>query len=56
MEGMIVVKVLMSSSTMKGQVMANFIVEHNIESCQDAYEIERGVWKMFFDGSVCAQG
>jgi hypothetical protein len=41
---------------MKGQVVADFIVEHNIESCQASYEVEKGMWKMFFDGSVCAQG
>jgi hypothetical protein len=41
---------------MKVQVVADFIMEHNVESCQDAYEVEKGTWKMFFDGSVCAQG
>jgi hypothetical protein len=41
---------------MKGQVVANFIVEHSIESCQAAYEVEKGMWKIFFDGSVCGQG
>jgi ribonuclease HI len=36
--------------------VTDVIVEHNIESCCDAYEIEVGMWKIFFDGSVCAQG
>jgi hypothetical protein len=41
---------------MKGQVVANFIVEHNIKSCQDACVVEKDTWKMFFDGSMCGQG
>jgi hypothetical protein len=41
---------------MKGQVVADFIVEHNVESCQDACMVDEGTWKKFFYGSVCAQG
>jgi hypothetical protein len=40
----------------KGQVVADFIVNHNIELCSDICVIEKGIWKMFFDGSVCSQG
>jgi membrane-bound ClpP family serine protease len=39
---------------MKGQVMADFIVDHNIELCSDICVIEKGTWKMFFDGSMCS--
>jgi ribonuclease HI len=41
---------------MKGQVVADFIVDHNIELCSDICVVEKGTWKMFFDGSVCSQG
>jgi ribonuclease HI len=41
---------------MKGQVLADFIVEHHIAEDGDICMDQEGVWKLFFDGSVCSQG
>jgi hypothetical protein len=41
---------------MKGKVVADFVVEHNVEEDSSAYTVEENVWKMFFDGLVCGQG
>jgi hypothetical protein len=41
----------------KGQVLADFIVEHGVQ--MDGHDIclaERECWQLFFDGSVCSQG
>jgi hypothetical protein len=40
----------------KGQVVADFIVEHMIDIEQDVCTVEEGTWKLYFDGSVCVQG
>jgi hypothetical protein len=39
----------------KGQVLADFIVDHNIED-NDASMVAVSPWKVFFNGSVCANG
>jgi ribonuclease HI len=36
-----------------GQVIADFIVDHNIAPDEEIGVIERMPWKLFFDGSVC---
>jgi ribonuclease HI len=41
---------------MKGQVVVDFIVEHNVELDNSVCMVEEHVWKMFFDGSVRRQG
>ena len=43
---------------MRGQIVADFIVEHRIN---DKYDLEVGYltctpWKLYFDGSVCDDG
>jgi hypothetical protein len=40
----------------KGQVVADFIVDHRIDIEQDVCTMEEVTWKLFFDGSVLAQG
>jgi ribonuclease HI len=39
----------------KGQIMADFIVDHNIE-IDDVSLVAVNPWQLFFDGSVCSQG
>jgi hypothetical protein len=43
---------------MKGQVIADFIVEHRID---DAHELDMSYltitpWTLYFDGSICNKG
>jgi ribonuclease HI len=40
---------------MKGQVVADFIVNHKVET-DDECLITMSAWSLFFYGSVCAQG
>jgi ribonuclease HI len=44
-----------SLKAVKGQVVADFIVDHGVEM-DDACTITVTPWKLFFDGSVCANG
>jgi ribonuclease HI len=41
---------------MRGQVVANFIVDHSIEIEADVCALEEGSWKLFFNRSVCGCG
>jgi ribonuclease HI len=41
---------------MKGQILADFIVEHHIMEYKDICMAEEGAWEFFFDGCVCSQG
>jgi hypothetical protein len=41
---------------MKGQVVADFIVDHNVGIDDNLCMVERDSWKMFFDGSICSHG
>jgi ribonuclease HI len=41
---------------MKGQVVADFIVDHCINLDGSVCLADGKVWKLFFDGSVCSQG
>jgi hypothetical protein len=41
---------------MKGQVLADFIVDHNIDLDCDESTLCEGQWEMYFDGSVCMKG
>jgi hypothetical protein len=41
---------------MKGQVIADFIVDHNVHMDDEVCLVEEGYWKLFFDGFVCNQG
>jgi hypothetical protein len=41
---------------MKGQVLADFIVDHCVNVEGSVCLAGRDVWKLFFDGSVCSQG
>jgi ribonuclease HI len=41
---------------MKGQVIADFIVDHSIKVEDELFMIEEGCWVLFFDGSLCNQG
>jgi ribonuclease HI len=40
----------------KGQIVADFIVEHRIALDDNACLVELVPWKLFFDGSVCSRG
>jgi hypothetical protein len=41
---------------MKGQVIADFIVDHAVDSTHDACLIEIEPWTLYFDGFVCSKG
>jgi hypothetical protein len=42
--------------SMKGQVVADFIVAHAIEVDHPISLIQLSPWRLYFDGSVCAKG
>jgi hypothetical protein len=42
--------------SMKGQVVANFIIDHVIEVDHPISLIQLSPWRLYFDGSVCAKG
>jgi ribonuclease HI len=42
--------------SMKGQVVADFIVDHAIEVDHPISLIQLSPWRLYFDGSVCAKG
>lgn len=41
---------------MKGQVVANFIVDHRIKDEEDISHVSVCPWILYFDGSVCRNG
>jgi hypothetical protein len=43
---------------MKGQVVADFIIEHSIDQNNDesCNLVSIRQWKLFFDGSACREG
>jgi hypothetical protein len=41
---------------MRGQVVADFIVDHDIKIAADVCMAEDGSWLLFFDGFVCSRG
>jgi hypothetical protein len=47
-----------SLKSMKGQIVANFIVEHRIDNEHDidANLVSLVPWRLYFDGSVCRNG
>jgi hypothetical protein len=45
-----------SLRSMKGQVVADFIVDHVIEVDHPISLIQLSLWRLYFDGSVCAKG
>jgi ribonuclease HI len=40
---------------MRGQVVANFIIDHSVDT-DDTCVIAVCLWRLFFDGSLCARG
>jgi len=44
--------------SMKGQIVADFIVEHRIDDSRelDVAYVTLTPWKLYFDGSVCNEG
>jgi hypothetical protein len=42
--------------SMKGQVVANFIVDHVIEVDNPVSFVHLSPWGLYFDGSVCSKG
>ena len=42
--------------TLKGQVLADFIVEHGIDLDDEVNYLTFTPWKLYFDGSVCKDG
>jgi len=45
-----------SLRAMRGQVVADFIVDHRIKDEEDVCHISVCSWKLYFDGSVCRDG
>jgi hypothetical protein len=47
-----------SLKSIKGQVVADFVVEHNIDQNSDesCNLVSIHPWKLFFDGSTCIEG
>jgi membrane-bound ClpP family serine protease len=43
-------------NAMKGQVVADFVVDHMIEIDSNACLVETIPWKLYFDGSECSKG
>ena len=41
---------------MKGQVIADFIVDHRVKDEEDIDYVSICPWKLYFDGSVCREG
>jgi hypothetical protein len=41
---------------MRGQIVADFIVDHSVEVSDDVHMVEVVPWNLFFDGSVCSKG
>jgi hypothetical protein len=41
---------------LKGQVLADFIVEHGIELDNEINYLTFTPWKLYFDGSICKDG
>jgi ribonuclease HI len=41
---------------MKGQAVANFIVDHAIEVDHPISLIQLSPWRLYFDGLICAKG
>ena len=41
---------------LKGQVFADFMVEHNIDLGDEIGYVTTTPWKLYFDGSVCKDG
>jgi hypothetical protein len=40
---------------MKGQVVADFIVDHDIDVDHSVGFVQLKPWELFFDGSVCSK-
>jgi hypothetical protein len=45
-----------SLRSMKGQVVANFIVDHAIDVDHLVNFVQFKLWGLYFDGSVCSKG
>jgi hypothetical protein len=41
---------------MKGQVVANFIVDHAVDVDHSVSLVQLKSWGLYFDGSVCSKG
>jgi hypothetical protein len=41
---------------MKGQVVANFIVNHAVNVDHSVNFVQLKLWGLYFDGSVCSKG
>jgi hypothetical protein len=41
---------------LKGQVLADFIIEHGIDLDNEINYLTFTLWKLYFDGSVCKDG
>jgi hypothetical protein len=41
---------------MKGQIVADFLVDHNVEVDHESCLVDIMPWKLYFDGSVCSKG
>jgi hypothetical protein len=39
----------------KGQIVADFLVDHNVEVDHESYLVDTMPWKLYFDGSVCSK-
>jgi hypothetical protein len=43
-----------SLKAVRGQVIADFIADHGLDS-EDIHYVEKHPWRLFFDGSVCSR-
>ena len=41
---------------MRGQVIADFIVDHRVKDEENINYVSVCPWKLYFDGSVCGEG
>jgi hypothetical protein len=44
------------SRVTKGQVVADFVVDHMVTIDNDTCLVETIPWRLFFDGSICSWG
>jgi hypothetical protein len=42
--------------SMKGQVVADFIVDHMVEVDNPVSFVQLSLWRLYFDGSICSKG
>jgi hypothetical protein len=41
---------------MKGQIVADFIVDHAVDLDHSVNFVQLKLWQLYFDGSICSKG